>query len=163
MGPKWPFTLPNSSSNTKWKKRASNLPCLVEVVVTSIASWPPPSTTWSKIGLSAAELTGRSVLYSFKSSKELVSNSLAVWSLEAVMNMVPSRDNCMSLIWWVPLNNVACFMAGDNSLIKSAPNHGRDLRVSDLPLEDRRLGGDGLVNSSCVNNKHLKYVVNNEL
>ena len=51
IGPKWPFTRPNSSSKTKWKKRASNLPILVDVVVTSIASCPPPITTWSNTQL----------------------------------------------------------------------------------------------------------------
>ena len=34
------------TSKTMWKKRASNLPILVDVVVTSMASWPPPSTTY---------------------------------------------------------------------------------------------------------------------
>ena len=31
-----------------WKNRASNLPILVLVVVTSMASWPPPRTTWNE-------------------------------------------------------------------------------------------------------------------
>ncbi len=32
---------------------ASNLPILVEVVVTSMASWPPPITTWATQNISA--------------------------------------------------------------------------------------------------------------
>lgn len=47
IGPKWPFMLPNSSSKTMWKNRASNLPIFVEVMVTFIASCPPPTTTWT--------------------------------------------------------------------------------------------------------------------
>ena len=57
MGPKWPLTRPISSSNTVWKNLASNLPILVEVVVTSIASWPPPNTTY---------ITQRSKVFAFK-------------------------------------------------------------------------------------------------
>lgn len=88
IGPKCPFTLPISSSNTRWKNRASNFPTRVVVVVTSIASCPPPrmtwntpkvcsyyikamasavSLTWSLIGDTVAEFTGRSVLYVFNS------------------------------------------------------------------------------------------------
>ena len=46
IGPKWPLTRPISSSNTEWKNLASNFPTRVEVVVTSMASCPPPRTTW---------------------------------------------------------------------------------------------------------------------
>lgn len=44
-GPKWPLTRPTSSSNTLCQNRVSNLPCRSEVVVTLMASWPPPRRT----------------------------------------------------------------------------------------------------------------------
>jgi hypothetical protein len=45
MGPKWPFTRPTSSSKTLCQNRVSNLPCRSDVVVTLIASCPPPRST----------------------------------------------------------------------------------------------------------------------
>ena len=44
-GPKWPLTRPTSSSKIMCQNRVSNLPCRSEVVVTLIASCPPPSRT----------------------------------------------------------------------------------------------------------------------
>lgn len=46
MGPKCPFTLPTSSSNTLCQNRVSNFPCRAEVVVTFMASCPPPNRTY---------------------------------------------------------------------------------------------------------------------
>lgn len=55
--------------------------------------------TWSRIGDIVAELTGLSVLYVLRQTSDSLSNSLAVWSLDAVTNNVPSLLVCMSLIW----------------------------------------------------------------
>jgi hypothetical protein len=46
MGPKWPLTRPTSSSKTLCQKRVSNLPCRADVVVTLMASCPPPKSTY---------------------------------------------------------------------------------------------------------------------
>lgn len=45
-----------------------------------------------------AEFTGLSVLYVFNNIKDSLSKSFAVWSLDAVTNMVPSLLHCMSFI-----------------------------------------------------------------
>lgn len=45
MGPKCPFTRPTSSSKTLCQNLVSNLPCRSEVVVTFMASCPPPRRT----------------------------------------------------------------------------------------------------------------------
>jgi hypothetical protein len=63
------------TAQTMWKNRASNFPALPWVVVTDIASCPPPSTTWSFSGDMAAEFTGLSVKYCFNTVKLSVSNS----------------------------------------------------------------------------------------
>lgn len=54
--------------------------------------------TWSWMGEMIAELTGRSVLYVFKCTKDSLSKSLAVWSFDAVMIIVPSLLICISLM-----------------------------------------------------------------
>jgi hypothetical protein len=48
---------------TLWKKRDSNLPAREDVVVTWLASCPPPMSTWSKMGEMAAALTGTVLVY----------------------------------------------------------------------------------------------------
>lgn len=47
------FTNPGNHIQIKHTNLASNLPILVEVVVTSMASWPPPITTWATHNISA--------------------------------------------------------------------------------------------------------------
>jgi hypothetical protein len=61
-GPKCPLTRPTSSSSTLCQKRVSNLPCRIDVVVTFIASCPPPRSTYGIRGASAALFNGVSVV-----------------------------------------------------------------------------------------------------
>mmetsp|Transcript_53611 Transcript_53611/g.162839 ORF Transcript_53611/g.162839 Transcript_53611/m.162839 type:complete len:217 (+) Transcript_53611:336-986(+) len=93
MGPKWPLTVPISSPYTMCHNNASNLPEEPAVVVTSLASWPPPNRMWNFGSFSAlykgeiaASFNGRSVSYTFTHSySSSMVHSLAVWSFELVI------------------------------------------------------------------------------
>jgi hypothetical protein len=63
IGPKCPFTRPTSSSNILCQNRVSNFPCRSEVVVTFIASWPPPNRIWKGTWVTRCLLARSSVTY----------------------------------------------------------------------------------------------------
>ena len=80
----------------------SNLPALEWVVVTAIASWPPPRMMWSRIGERMAAFTGRSAAYVLRHSRVSESKSFAVLSRDALMKCVLSweSERCWICFLW---------------------------------------------------------------
>merc|ERR1712070_766877 len=97
IGPKWPPMEPSSSSYTWSKKTDSKWPCLAEVVVTDMASCPPPAMRYGHLGSGEmhAELSGRSESNFLMSDSVFGSKMRTTLSSDDVTSSVMSMLNCM--------------------------------------------------------------------